>query len=119
QQPSEELMRLRPGWPYMEAPGRAQAHLFLAMAHHRLGHAEEARRALAEADRILAEVPNQPDPVTLQRAWRWRERILAEVLRREAGELLGVPAAPVPGVPGAAPTINSRVPKSGTQDPGS
>jgi serine/threonine protein kinase len=78
-------------WEYPYPPCRAQANLFLAMAHHRLGHAEEARRALAEADRALAEVPVKPDPVTLLRAWDWRERTLAQILRREAGMLLGVP----------------------------
>jgi serine/threonine protein kinase/tetratricopeptide (TPR) repeat protein len=80
-----------PQWPFAAPPLQAQAHLFLSMAHHRLGHAEEARRNLAEADRILAEVPNEPEPRTLQRSWRWRERIPAEVLRREAGLLLGTP----------------------------
>jgi tetratricopeptide (TPR) repeat protein len=78
-------------WPMAGPPLQAQAHLFLSMAHHRLGHAEEARRNLAEADRILAEVPDKPNPVTLQKGWRWRERILAEILRREAGVLLGTP----------------------------
>jgi tetratricopeptide (TPR) repeat protein len=111
-----------PQWPgpFIGPPEQAQAHLFLSMAHHRLGHAEEARRALAEADRILAEVPDKPDPLTLQKGWRWRERIPAEVLRREAGQLLGVPAspdtAPVQGVPGAEPATNPQVPESGTKD---
>jgi hypothetical protein len=29
--------------------------------------------------------------VTLLRAWHWRERTLAHILRREAGKLLGIP----------------------------
>jgi hypothetical protein len=79
---------------FEDAPGRAQANLFLAMAHHRLGHAEPARRALAEADRALAEVPDQPDPSTLVRAWPWEGQILAQILRREAGVELGLAAPP-------------------------
>jgi hypothetical protein len=77
-----------------DAPGRAQAHLFLAMAHHRLGHADAARRALAEADRALAEVPREPDPSTLVRGWHWDGQILAQILRREAGVELGLAAPP-------------------------
>jgi serine/threonine protein kinase len=92
EQPADELAQHQ-SWPYLGSAGRAQAHLLLAMAHHRLGHAQEARRALADADRALAEVLDQPDsePRRWPWSWRWSERVLAEVLRRDAGELLGIP----------------------------
>lgn len=73
-----------------EAPIRAQIHLFLALTHGRLGQADEARSALAEADRDLAEAPSKPDPITLQQGWHWRESTLARIIRREAAALLGV-----------------------------
>ncbi|WP_406697001.1 hypothetical protein V5E97_39050 [Singulisphaera sp. Ch08] len=75
--------------------GRAHAGLFLAMARRRLGQVEEARRALAEADHALAVAPAEPDPASPLFAWDWCERALGQVLRREAGEVLGV--APPPG----------------------
>jgi tetratricopeptide (TPR) repeat protein len=90
EQPADELVRIR-SWPYLGPAGRAQAHLFLAMAHHRLGHVEDTRRALAEADRALDQIG--PETFQWAWAWRWTERILAEVLRRETGELLGIPSS--------------------------
>jgi tetratricopeptide (TPR) repeat protein len=74
-----------------------------AMAHHRLGHSDEARQALAEANRLMAEAP-QPGERDLgagQENWQvWA------VLLREAQDLIGgggspVPPAPGPGLPAA------------------
>jgi WD40 repeat protein/serine/threonine protein kinase/tetratricopeptide (TPR) repeat protein len=65
--------------------GLAKDWLFLAMAHHRLGHAEEARRCLDRAARRLdGGVLNgvSRDPV------QPLDRLEAELLRREAEALL-------------------------------
>jgi tetratricopeptide (TPR) repeat protein len=74
--------------------GRAQAELLLAMAQARLGHVEEARRTLAEADQSLAQIPSKPDVFTLQLAWPWRERALCQVLLHEAAAVVLDPAFP-------------------------
>jgi WD40 repeat protein/Flp pilus assembly protein TadD len=95
--------------------GTAWTKLFLAMAHHRAGHAEEARRRLAEYDRrgwtargagMLgaaglsplpavtwlavppAEMPD-PDGGSLP----WEERLVRRLLRREVEQLLKEPPA--------------------------
>jgi tetratricopeptide (TPR) repeat protein len=81
--------------------GRAQAELFLAMAHARLGHAEQARRTLAEAERSLAKLPEKPDVFTLQLAWHWRERAIFQVLLREAATVLGLAPDTMPDGPAA------------------
>jgi WD40 repeat protein/tetratricopeptide (TPR) repeat protein/tRNA A-37 threonylcarbamoyl transferase component Bud32 len=94
--------------------GTAWAKLFLAMAHHRLGHAEEARRWLTEYDRRgqtvgsvgmvgaagLAPLPavtwlavptaEMPDPDGASLSWE--ERLLRRLLRREAETVLRQPA---------------------------
>jgi WD40 repeat protein/serine/threonine protein kinase/regulator of sirC expression with transglutaminase-like and TPR domain len=63
--------------------------LFLAMAQHQLGHADEARKWLDKATALLQRVvPASPDePVTLL-ATDWFE---AQVLRPEAEKLLNAP----------------------------
>jgi tetratricopeptide (TPR) repeat protein len=64
---------------------------FLAMAHHRLGHAEDARRCLAEARRWI-DAANQgagDDLSSTQPAWGgWHERVVYPLLLREAEQLL-------------------------------
>ena len=60
---------------------RVQAGLFLAMAHHRLGRVEEARRALAEADRLLAEHQANPRRSILPGNWDWRDETFCLPLR--------------------------------------
>ncbi len=74
-----------------DPPLLAQAHLFLALAYHRLGRSEEAHRALADADRALAAVPDMPNRFTLLTEWEWRPRTLGQVLRVEAGAAIGPP----------------------------
>jgi tetratricopeptide (TPR) repeat protein/serine/threonine protein kinase len=79
----------------------ALAFAVLAMAQHRLGRAEEARAALAEARAILAKKHFDPG------RWRasigiWHDWLHAEVLSREAAALLDVknsdkPARDKPG----------------------
>jgi hypothetical protein len=58
--------------------------LFLAMAHHRLGHAADAKQWLDKALRECAEsVPN----------WSWDNKLRVNLLRREAETLItGKPA---------------------------
>jgi tetratricopeptide (TPR) repeat protein len=64
---------------------------FLAMAHHRLGHADEARRCLSEARRWIdaANRRTEDDPTGTLPAWRgWDEPVVYPLLLREAEKLL-------------------------------
>jgi hypothetical protein len=71
---------------------------FLAMAHHRLGHAPEARqwldKAIQATDRTLgaSPAPAQPPPGDSDPAGvtppAWNRRLTLDLLRREAVELL-------------------------------
>jgi hypothetical protein len=56
---------------------RAWDHLFLAMAHHGLGHTEKASDYLARA---VGQIEKSGYP--------WNERAESEALRREAEDLL-------------------------------
>jgi tetratricopeptide (TPR) repeat protein len=77
--------------------------LFLAMAHHRLGHADEANRWLAKAvawiDKALAGKPRSKPDNSLY----WWDRLEMRILRREAEALLkdrpSPPKAPQPRAP--------------------
>jgi tetratricopeptide (TPR) repeat protein len=60
-------------------PPRAWDHLFRAMAHHRLGHAEKARDYLELA---VGQIEKAGYP--------WTERVESEHLRREAEALMGI-----------------------------
>src|SRR5262249_45480377 len=69
--------------------------LFLAMSHHRLGHAVEARAYLAKARRWIdaAETGRNKGAAAgaSRTAWHsWNERAEVGALRREAEELLGI-----------------------------
>jgi tetratricopeptide (TPR) repeat protein len=70
--------------PQYEAPDW----LFLAMAHHRLGHAEEAKKWLTKAeqwlDQALAEKPKELGGNPLP----WDRKLELQLLRREAEELI-------------------------------
>ena len=64
---------------------------FLAMAHHRLGHVDEARRCAREAQRWIAEANRKkPDDFSgTKPAWGgWHEPVVFPLLLREAEELL-------------------------------
>jgi serine/threonine protein kinase len=61
----------------------ASAFVILAMAHHQLGHADEASAALGAARGIHAKKP--PDAM---RDWSWRDWLHGEILCREADALL-------------------------------
>jgi serine/threonine protein kinase/tetratricopeptide (TPR) repeat protein len=63
--------------------------LFLAMAHHRLGHAEEAKKWHDKAvQRIDQETQKKPDEPTVAHPLPWNQRLTLQLLRREAEELL-------------------------------
>jgi Flp pilus assembly protein TadD len=77
---------------------------FLAMAHQRLGHAEEARRWLEKASRATEDVrkPNAQPPEKSSTAAGtippdWARKLTLGLLRREAEELLGLPKDPARG----------------------
>jgi tetratricopeptide (TPR) repeat protein len=57
--------------------------LFLAMAHHRLGKADEARKSL---DRAVQDMEHNPPAY-------WQERLMLRLLCREAETLIKRPAA--------------------------
>jgi WD40 repeat protein/tetratricopeptide (TPR) repeat protein/tRNA A-37 threonylcarbamoyl transferase component Bud32 len=60
--------------------------LFLAMIHHRLGHADQARRHLEKGVRWIEEADRQ--------GWQdWDERVVVPLLRREAEALLKAASA--------------------------
>ena len=71
---------------------RAWDWCFLAMAHHRLGHAREARRCLVEAARWIDEANRVQldDPTSMGPTWgNWHEPVVYPLLLREAEALLG------------------------------
>jgi tetratricopeptide (TPR) repeat protein len=65
--------------------------LFLAMAHHRLGHAGEAKQCLDKAAASLGRQPQEPPAGTMNPHEGWpdmsRERAYWQVLRQEAEHL--------------------------------
>jgi tetratricopeptide (TPR) repeat protein/serine/threonine protein kinase len=64
--------------------------LVLSMAHHRLGHGEEARKLFDRAEQWVGErTRGRPAGSRLAPPpWSWREWLGLQMLRREAGELL-------------------------------
>jgi serine/threonine protein kinase/tetratricopeptide (TPR) repeat protein len=71
---------------------RAWEWCFLCMAHHRLGHADEARHCLAEAARWIDEANRHEgdDWSGTQAAWGgWHDPVVSQLLFREAETLLG------------------------------
>jgi WD40 repeat protein/serine/threonine protein kinase/tetratricopeptide (TPR) repeat protein len=74
---AEAVKRLEEAVKVQGKGGTAWDWLFLAMAHHRLGHAKEAREWLARAR------PQEAD-----RRLSWDQRLELQLLRREAEELL-------------------------------
>jgi serine/threonine protein kinase/Flp pilus assembly protein TadD len=91
---AEAIRRLRganAAWENKKATKYSPAYtwLFLAMAHHRLGQAEEARRWLDKAVKWAErETRNNGD--------HWDRRLTLQLLRREAEGLLRGPAAAQP-----------------------
>ena len=70
---------------------RADDWLLLAIAHHELGHAQEARRCLASAVQWIDQAQGQKlnDPAGTKPGWGdWHERIWVPLLRQEVETLL-------------------------------
>jgi hypothetical protein len=68
--------------------------LFLAIAHHHLGHADEARQWLGKALRWMEQAPlPKTEQGTDNPRYPWVRRVAHETLRREVETLLG-PAKP-------------------------
>ena len=65
---------------------------FMAMAHHRLGHAEEARHWLAKAEKAMNTLLADPKVDEIFKAVgsenNWHNRLVAEVIRTEADALI-------------------------------
>jgi hypothetical protein len=61
--------------------------LFLAIAHHRLGHADQAKEWLRKADEQMKE--RQQDR---GRPLSWEDKVRLELLRQEAGDILELPS---------------------------
>jgi tetratricopeptide (TPR) repeat protein len=62
------------------------AHLFLAMAHHQLGQADEARQALDEARTLIRQKFPKPDGEGL--GTDWDEWLRCQIVLREAEQLI-------------------------------
>jgi tetratricopeptide (TPR) repeat protein len=62
--------------------------LFLAMAHHRLGHGKEARQWLRQAEAALDQAAREERPPAGGEGPTWNQRLLLRLLRREAADLL-------------------------------
>ena len=74
------------------ASNDATVFALLAMAHHRLGQAEAARAALADARATLTKMP---DPAKGQPFGNdWHDWLICQILYREAEELLGIKKEP-------------------------
>jgi predicted Zn-dependent protease len=71
------------------------AWLLLALAHDRLGHKTEARRFLDQAgeriDRFFREKSRTAPELTAWDQLPWTERLVVQLLRREAAERIGEP----------------------------
>jgi hypothetical protein len=92
-------------------PLRASDWSFLAMAHHRQGHTDEARRCLARAEHWIesANQVKEDDTGRVQPAWgSWEERVGFPLLLREAQQLIGPPRAR--GNPGKSPARQEQRP---------
>ena len=60
--------------------------LILAMAHHRLNHAAEARKAFDKAVHLMDRPAKSPDGKALDMPWN--DRLVLQLLRREAESLI-------------------------------
>jgi WD40 repeat protein/tRNA A-37 threonylcarbamoyl transferase component Bud32/tetratricopeptide (TPR) repeat protein len=83
------VKRLREAIQIHGKGGTAGDWVFLAMAHHRLGHGEMARkwldRAVGEIDRLTAPLPRSALTATRR---SWADRIELQILRRQAEKLI-------------------------------
>jgi tetratricopeptide (TPR) repeat protein len=95
-----QSLSLRPApWYWWSRYMDATAHAFLAMAHHRLGHAEQAREALHQATRVM-DPRNEKNGVNEPQA-DWYDWMRLEIARKEAERLLKAKVVPItPGKEG-------------------
>jgi hypothetical protein len=71
------------------SPGYSEhAYLLLALAHHRLGHSDEARRWMQEADKGIERFAQEALHPERASGASWRERVQLSILRREVEALL-------------------------------
>lgn len=85
----EAVERLNQASAVCATKGSAEDWLFLAMAHQRLGHAEEARRWLARAAQMIdARIPNAPTEAPRGSTQGKYLNVERDLLRREAEALL-------------------------------
>jgi tetratricopeptide (TPR) repeat protein len=91
----DAVKRLNEAVKKQGAGGSAWMQQFLAMAHHRLGHADEARQWLAKADeRIRKRLRREANDATAEPP-SWRSRLRWQLLQREAEALINSkPEAP-------------------------
>src|SRR5207245_1491470 len=71
--------------------GTAADWLFLAMAHHQLGHAEEAKKWLAKAQQWIDQAAQEKprgEAILLAVTPSWAERLELKLIRAEAEALL-------------------------------
>ena len=105
----EALARLAEVEPLVQEPSEAiksppaYTWFFLAMAQHRLGHADEAKqwldKAVAWTDKIFAEADQGTADLS------WNRRLTLKLLRDEATTLLGVTPPTVEPVPAPAAKV--------------
>jgi serine/threonine protein kinase/tetratricopeptide (TPR) repeat protein len=94
--PLTEATALNPD-PYRS--NRSYTWFFLALAHHRLGHADEARRWLEKGTHLMEEElkrPPEPNEEAVKRAGgtvppTWNRKLTLRLLRREAEEQIQGP----------------------------
>jgi tetratricopeptide (TPR) repeat protein len=84
------IARLRPCLAGQEWNLTVPAQLVLAMAQHRLGHAEQARDALGRARAIMAGKQFPPGEQG-DLIYVWHDWLICQHLRREAEALIGAP----------------------------
>jgi tetratricopeptide (TPR) repeat protein len=68
-----------------------KAYIFLAMAHHQLGHGDEAQQAFGKATQLIDQMGRKPGPNTLHRTG-WGNWLRFCLVYREAEQLLRSPA---------------------------
>jgi tetratricopeptide (TPR) repeat protein len=95
------VRRYREAIDYLEqanriSPLKPRELAFLAMAHHRLGHLDEAQRLLAAAQRWVEDA-NSPDPNDLsgeRPVWGgWYEKVQVPLIVAEARSVIGPSSA--------------------------
>jgi WD40 repeat protein/serine/threonine protein kinase len=84
----QAVNRLNEAIQTQEEEGTYADWLFLAMAHHRLGHAAEARQWLAKAVQEVDKALVQRGASTRDDSLSWHQRLEMQLLRREAEALL-------------------------------